>query len=376
MNSEPRIAFIVDTLPSIGGGEKVLFAALEAYPDADVFTLIYNRRVFVNSPLAKRTVHTSWLDSLPLAHTHHRSLLPLMPGAIERVDLRGFDIVVSFNYAVANGVRIQNGARHVSYTHTPMRYAWTDLNLNGTRSPANRLLDAYMHRFRAWDKRAASRVHALATNSQTVSKRIRLAYGRTASIIYPPVEIDRFRHTLPREGYFITVTRLVPHKRVDLLVQAFNQLGLPLLIVGDGPELPHLKAMAKSNIRLLGFQPDDTVADLLGRARAFVCAAEEDFGIAIVEAQAAGCPVIAYGSGGALETVIEGKTGLFFDRQSLPHLVEAIERFNRAETSFIQQDPVENAGRFGKQRFLREFTEFVQPKADPVSRFNHTVSPY
>jgi glycosyltransferase involved in cell wall biosynthesis len=240
-----------------------------------------------------------------------------------------------------------------------MRYAWTGINLNGTRSPANRLLDAYMHRFRAWDKRAASRVHALATNSQTVSQRIRLAYGRTASIIYPPVEVDRFRPNPRRENYFITLTRLVPHKRVDLLIQAFNQLELPLLIVGDGPELPRLKAMANSNIKFPGFQSDDTVADLLGRARAFVCAAEEDFGIAIVEAQAAGCPIIAYGAGGALETVEDGVTGLLFSGQTTVSLIDAIRRFEKIHKSLRPDEITKRARRFNKARFVDEFQEFV-----------------
>jgi glycosyltransferase involved in cell wall biosynthesis len=241
-----------------------------------------------------------------------------------------------------------------------MRYAWTELNLNGKRSPANHLLNAYMRRFRTWDQRAASRVHALATNSQTVSQRIRLAYGRTASIIFPPVEIDRFSPTLPREGYFVTVTRLVPHKRVDLLVHTFNQLNLPLLVVGDGPELPRLKATAKSNVSFLGFQSDETVADLLGRARAYVCAAEEDFGIAIVEAQAAGCPVIAYGSGGALETVIENKTGVFFREQTVESITQAIQDFERFAPSFNMDDLISNARLFHKSRFLNEFMQFVE----------------
>ena len=316
MTSEPRIAFVLDTLPSIVGGEKVLFAALDAYPRADVFTLIYNKKVFIDSPIAKRTIHTSWLDLLPFAHSHHRFLLPLMPPVMERVNLHKYEIVVSFNYAVANGAQNHNGARHVSYTHTPLRYAWTDINLNGRHTRRNPLLNRYMQSFRAWDKKAASRLHAMATNSQTVSKRIHLAYGREATIIHPPVEVERFRPISQRENFFITVTRLVPHKRVDLLVQAFNQLGLPLIIIGDGPELPRLKAMGNSNIIFLGFQSDEKAADLLGRARAFVCAAEEDFGIAIVEAQAAGCPVIAYGAGGARETVIENITGLFFENQT------------------------------------------------------------
>lgn len=362
MKSDPRIAFVLDTLPSIGGGEKVLFAALEAYPRADIFTLIYNRKVFVNSPIANRKVNTSWLDSLPFAHTRHRYLLPLMPSAIERINLQAYDIVVSFNYAVANGASNHNAMRHVSYTHTPLRYAWTGININGKHTRRNPILDKYMRSFRAWDRRAASRVHAMATNSRTVRERIREAYQLKARVIHPPVEVNRFHPSPQRENYFITVTRLVAHKRVDLLIQTFNQLNLPLIVIGDGPELPRLKHMAKSNIRLLGFQSDEKVAELLSKARAFVCAAEEDFGIAIVEAQAAGCPVIAYGAGGARETVIEGVTGLVFSEQSVPRITEAIANFDSMRRSFDQNELIKNANRFNKERFLQEFMEFVELK--------------
>ena len=365
MNPKPRIAFVVDTLPSIGGGEKVLFAALEAYPHADIFTLVYNKKVFINTPIANRTIKTSWLDGLPFAHKHHRFFLPLMPAAIEQFDLHGYDLIVSFNYAVANGVINHNGARHVSYTHTPLRYAWTDINLNGTHSRRNPILARYMQKFREWDQRAASRVHAIATNSQAVSKRIRLAYQREAPVIYPPVEVERFHPNARRENYYVTVTRLVPHKRIDLLIQAFNQLNLPLLVIGDGPELPRLNKIAKPNVQFLGFQPDEKVAELLGKARAFVSAAEEDFGIAIVEAQAAGCPVITYGQGGALETVTDGVTGVLFSEQSVPAIKDAVERFERAMSSFHTGEMVKNANRFSKARFIREFLEFVQSNSHP-----------
>ena len=357
--SIPRIAFVLDTLPSIGGGEKVLFAALEACPRADIFTLIYNKKVFLNSPIVNRKVNTSWLDTLPFAHSHHRYLLPLMPFAIEQINLHNYDVVVSFNYAVANGARHYDSARHVSYTHTPLRYAWTNLNINGKHTRRNFLLDRYMQSFRAWDKRAASRVDAMATNSQTVRQRIREAYQLEAKVIHPPVEVTRFHPSPERENYFITVTRLVPHKRVELLVQAFNELNLPLVIVGDGPELPRLKAMANSNIRLLGFQSDEKVAELLSKARAFVCAAEEDFGIAIVEAQAAGCPVIAYGAGGALETVEEGVTGLFFAEQTEASLIETVQRFEKTHQAFDAEEIKKRANRFNKARFINEFREFV-----------------
>ncbi|MBL8108913.1 MAG: glycosyltransferase [Anaerolineales bacterium] len=199
----------------------------------------------------------------------------------------------------------------------------------------------------------------MATNSQTVRERIREAYQLEARVIHPPVEVNRFHPSPQRENYFITVTRLVPHKRVDLLVEAFNKLNLPLVIVGDGPELPRLQHMAKSNVKFLGFQSDDNVAELLGKARAFVCAAEEDFGIAIVEAQAAGCPVIAYGAGGALETVEDGVTGLFFGEQAEGSLIEALRRFEKIYPAFDAREIKKRAERFNKARFLNEFREFV-----------------
>jgi len=359
MKSEPHIAFIIDSLPSLGGGEKVLFTALELYPHADVFTLIYNAPFFVDTPIATHNIKTSWLHKLPFAHRHHRLFLPLMPSAVEHFDLRAYDFVICFSYAVAHGVSNYNGARHVSYTYTPMRYAWTDLNLNGTHTRKNLILDGFMRAFRTWDKKAASRVHAFASISQTVSKRIADAYQRAAPVIYPPVEVDRFKPACLRENFYMTITRLVPHKRVDLIVQAFSKLKLPLVVVGDGPELPRLKAMATENIHFLGYASDKKVAELLGKARAFVSAAEEDFGIAIVEAQAAGCPAIVYGQGGALETVLPGVTGLHFGEQTAESLIQVVQEFERDHPCFSIDDLLQNARRYNKERFLSEFQKFV-----------------
>ena len=359
MKSEPRIAFVIDALPSLGGGEKVLFTAFEAFPNADLFTLVYNKPVFTNTPIANRNIRTSFIDRLPFAHKHHRLFLPIMPYAIEQLNLRDYETIVSFSYAVAHGVQNFNGAHHVSYTYTPMRYAWLDLNINGTRSRKNPILDKAMQVFRAWDKKAAARVHQFAAISQAISKRIADAYQREAVVIYPPVDVDRFRPAPQRENYYVTVTRLVAHKRLDIIVKAFSQLDLPLLIIGDGPELPRLKAMANSNIQFLGYQSDEKVAELLGRARGFVCATEEDFGIAIVEAQAAGCPVIAYGRGGALETVVDGVTGIFFDEQSPESLMNALQRFEKIHSDFHVPDLVQNSQKFSEERFLQGFKEFI-----------------
>ena len=358
MKSESRIAFVVDALPSLGGGEKVLFSALEAFPHAEIFTLVYNRKVFASTPLVNRKVKTSFIDRIPLAHEHHRLFLPLMPYAIEQFDLRNYETIVSFSYAVSHGVRNFNSARHVSYTYTPMRYAWTDLNINGTRSHKNPLIGLYMKAFRQWDKRAASRVHQFAAISQAVSKRIADAYQCEATVIYPPVEVSRFKPAQKREDFYITVTRLVAHKRLDILVEAFSELKLPLLIIGDGPELPRLKNLATPNVQFLGHLSDEKVVELLGKARGFVCATEEDFGIAIVEAQAAGCPVISYAKGGALETVTE-QTGIFFEEQSSHSLVDAIQRYEGMYINFHIPDLVQNSQRFEKELFIQKFREFV-----------------
>jgi glycosyltransferase involved in cell wall biosynthesis len=362
MKSEPRMAFVIDALPALGGGERVLFTALEAFPNADIFTLVYNQTAFTASPIAHRKVNTSFIDRLPLAHRQHRMFLPLMPFAIEQFNLRDYETIVSFSYAVAHGAQNYNGARHVGYTYTPMRYAWAELNLNGTRTRKNPILDKFMQSFREWDKRAASHIHQFATISKAVSQRIQSAYQREACIIYPPVEVDRFKPAPKRENFYITVTRLVAHKRIDILVQAFSKLNLPLLIIGDGPELSHLKNMAGANIQFLGYQSDEKVAEYLGKARGFVCATEEDFGIAIVEAQAAGCPVIAYGQGGVLDTVIEGVTGIFFDEQSPECLMDALQQYERIYSNFIVDNLIQNSLKFEKSRFINEFREFVRPQ--------------
>ncbi len=359
MKSEPHVAFITDALPAIGGAEKTLFAALECFPEADVFTLVYNKEAFLHSPLANRNVFTSYLDKLPLARRNHRLFLPLMPHAIERFDLTGYDIVVSFSYAVANGAQADR-AKHLSYTHTPMRYAWNDLNIRGKEPGNNLLVNRYFEAFRRWDQSAAARILAFATISEEIDRQIRSCYRREARVIYPPVEVERFDACAKGDGYYAVVSRLVAHKRVDLIVDAFSALGLPLKIVGDGPERQSLSRRAASNIEFLGFQSDACVAELLGRASGFVCAAEEDFGIAMVEAQAAGCPVIAYGRGGALETVVPGRTGLFFPERSADCLIETVRCFESKMSAFNAQAISEHAQRFSKARFEREFRQFVE----------------
>ena len=359
MKSDSRIAFILDALPAVGGGEKTLFAALEVFPQADVFTLIYNKPAFLDTPVAKKAIITSYLDKLPFAQTHHRLLLPLMPSAMERFDLCNYDIIVSFSYAVAHGVRTNHGTRHIAYTYTPMRYAWRDINLDGTHSHKNPMVDLLMERFRTWDKSAAARVDEFTAISHGIADRIRSAYGRAARVIYPPVETERFGPNGHRGDFFVTLSRLVPHKRIDLVIEAFSRLQLPLKIIGDGPLRERLQKHAPPNVEFLGYQSEEAVAQLLQQARGFVCAAEEDFGIAIVEAQAAGCPVIAYQGGGALETVMDGVTGLFFPEQSAASLIEAVKRFEDIARCFRSDDMRANAQRFNKRRFQESFQRLL-----------------
>ncbi|MFZ5920807.1 MAG: glycosyltransferase [Chloroflexota bacterium] len=353
----PKTALVVDALAGMGGAEKVLMAALELFPDAPVYTLLYNPAPFANSPLAARRVISSFIERLPFARAQYRKYLPLMPQAMRGFDLGGYETVLSFSYAVAHGVRVDDGQTHLSYTYTPMRYAWNNLGLDGKPRRPSPLLDWAFRQFRAWDVAAAERVHNFAAVSGWIAKEVRRVYRREARVIHPPVEVERFSPEAERGGCFVTIARLVPHKRVDLLVEAFNCLGLPLLIVGDGPERRSLERRAAPNVRFLGFQPDPVIVQLLNRARGYVCPGEEDFGIAMVEAQAAGCPVIAYGAGGACEIVAENRTGLFFDRLEPESLAAAVERFEAGRFSSLEC--AANARRFNKQRFLEEMEDFV-----------------
>ena len=371
---QAEIAFVVDALAGTGGAEKVLMAALEVFPGTPVYALVYNPGPFTQSPIAHSPITTSFINRLPLSRRHYRSYLPLMPLAVEGFDLSRFERVVSFSYAAAHGVRSTPGQIHLSYTHTPMRYAWRSVPLRGTLSRWQWLADGILRSFRKWDFNAANRVDQMGAISHYIAGWIQFAYQRDAAVFYPPVDVDRFQPLHPRGDYYITVSRLVAHKRLDLIVEAFTNLKLPLVVVGEGPELAHLRKIAGPNITFAGYQDDAAVAGLLGRARAFVYASEEDFGIAIVEAQAAGCPVIAFGRGGAAETVCEGSTGLLFREQSASSLLDAVEKFERQARSFDEGEMVKNARRFNKERFKDEFLAFVYQN-EPLAQLDRVSLP-
>ncbi|HEX9898061.1 MAG TPA: glycosyltransferase [Candidatus Methylomirabilis sp.] len=361
----PRVALVHDWLTTRGGAERLLESLLGLYPQAVVHTLVYAPQPFRGTGLEGREVRTSFLQQIPGSKTHYRWLLPLMPLAVEQFDMRGFDIVISLSNAVAHGVLLRPDQLHINYVFTPMRYVWplyqeylevTGL-ARGIRSVGFRWAAHYL---RLWDLAAAQRVDEFVAISKWVARRVWRAYRREAQVLYPPADVERFKPLAERSTYYLTVSRLVPYKRIDLLVEAFGRIGRALLVVGTGPEADRLARRAKPNVQILGRVDDDKLAELYGKARAFIYAAEEDFGIAPVEAQAAGCPVIAYSRGGVWESMIEGETGLCFSSQTVEAVVRAVEEFEGRAGEFQPERIRQNALRFSHARFEREFTSFVE----------------
>lgn len=359
-----RIAIVHEWLNTYGGSERLLSEILEIFPDAQLHALIHNPRNFQDTPLEGRPVKTTFLQKIPRVEDLYRGLLPLMPLAIESLDLRSYDLVVSLSHAVAHGAKTRRGQFHVSYISTPMRYAWhmqdDYLRLHRLDKPVLRSAARLtLSLLRRWDVAASARSDSFLANSRWTASHIREAWKRDAQVIYPPVDVERFDPNRQRDGFYLVVSRLVPYKMVALVVETFNQLGLPLIVVGDGPQLNHLRNIAKENVSLLGHQSDETVADLMSRAKAFLHVAIEDFGIAMVEAQAAGCPVIALNKGGASEIVLDGETGLLIREQNVSWLMEAIEIMEKQPERFDNRAARENSLRFSRDRFRHEFTAFI-----------------
>ena len=363
-----KTAIIHEWLVKHAGSERVVEQMLMAYPNADLFSLVD----FLDGPLRAfiqhKSVTTSFIQHLPFARSHFRQYLPFMPLAIEQFDLSDYDLVISSHHAVAKGVITRADQLHISYVHTPIRYGW-DLQhqylssidgANGNWTVRSLLTRLILHYLRLWDVTCAHRVDFFLANSQYVARRIWKTYRRQAQVIYPPVLVDRFKPQTQRDDFYFVLSRLVPYKQVDIIVSAFTQLGLPLIVVGDGPEQSRIEQLAGPNVTLLPPQPEEAIADYMNRCKAFVYAAEEDFGIAPVEAQAAGAPVIAYGKGGVLETVIPGKTGLFFEAQTSESVSQAIQRFESGQVTLEQDHLWENATRFGPERFQRELYRFIE----------------
>jgi glycosyltransferase involved in cell wall biosynthesis len=346
------------------GAERVLEQMIHVFPEASVYSLIDFIAEEQRGFLQGRPVETSFLQRLPFAKRGYRYYLPLAPYAIEQFDLSDHDVVVSSSYAVAKGILTRADQLHISYVHSPIRYAW-DLyhdpahgQRRGLRGGIARLV---LHYLRLFDVMTVPRVDAFVANSRHVAQRIWKTYRRQAHVIYPPVDLDRFTMTTDKEDYYLAMSRLVPYKRMDLIVDAFSEMpDKELVVIGDGPEYAALKRRAGPNVTMLGYQPNEAVTHYMEHARAFVFAAEEDFGIVAVEAQACGTPVIAFGRGGVTETIVPGETGVFFQQQTPDHLQAAVRSFEQLEPSFDAEVIRHNAERFGHSVFRTAFSDLVR----------------
>ncbi|WP_114238892.1 glycosyltransferase family 4 protein [Dyella sp. C9] len=365
-----KIAIVHDWLTTYAGAERVLEQLLLMYPAADLYAVCDFMPSQERNFLHGRPCQTTFIQHLPGARKHYRQYLPLMPLAIEQLDLSSYDIVISSSHAVAKGVLTGPDQLHVSYVHTPIRYAWdlqhqylkeSDLTHNLKGWVARYLL----HRIRTWDCRTANGVDSFVVNSQYIGRRVNKVYRRTAKVVYPPVDTDAFKLGIAKDDFFLTASRLVPYKRVDLIAETFTQLpDKRLVIIGDGPERSKIERFAKghANIQFLGYQPRNVLIDYMRRAKAFIFAAEEDFGIIPVEAQACGTPVIAFGRGGAVETIRDidtnRPTGVLFPQQSISSISAAIARLENSQINPI--DCNWNAQHFSIQNFRSSFAEALK----------------
>ncbi len=361
-----KVAIVHDWIVDIGGAENVLKSIYEIYPHADVFTLIYRKESLHKLNIPQDKVRSSFLQKFPFSQRNYRSYLPFYPLAIENLNVSGYDVVISSSHAVAKGVLTRSDQVHICYCHTPPRYLWDMyfdyLRISGLERGLKGLLaKVILHNLRIWDVVSSNRVDYFVANSRYVANRIWKIYRRQAHVIYPPVDVERFDVQPNKEDYYITVSRLVPYKRVDIIVEAFNLMrNRKLIVVGNGPDKERITKKAGRNVEVLGYVSFEKLKHLMERAKGLVFASEEDFGIVPVEAQACGTPVIAYGKGGVRESVIEGETGTFFYEQTPESIVEAIEKFERME--FDPYRIRENALRFSRKNFQERFKEFVESR--------------
>lgn len=355
-----KIALVHDHLVQHGGAEEVLRVFHELWPDAPTFTLIYDPARMGNAFKGKE-IRTSYLQDLPFARKKYKWFLPMIPAATESYDLREFDVVVSSASAFAKGVITKPETLHICYCHTPPRYLWTDTNdyvKDNVPTLLKPVMPYVLSRLRAWDHMASNRVDRFIANSTTVQSRIKKYYQRQSDVLYPPVQTSRYA-IAPKVGdYYVAGGRLVAYKRFDMVVAAFNKLGLPLKIFGDGPELKPLRAVAKQNIQFMGRVSEPEKAALYANAIAYIHPQEEDFGITAVEAMAAGRPVIAYRKGGASETIIDGVTGVFIDEQTWEALANEVIRFDASR--FNPQTIREHARQFDAETFKKNMRMYVE----------------
>jgi len=378
-----RIAIIHEWLVTYAGSERVLEQMLAVYPDADLFCVIDflddQSRDFI---LGKKPT-TTFIQHLPKARLKYRSYLPLMPLAIEQLDLSGYDLVISSSHAVAKGVLTGPDQLHVSCIYSPIRYAWDLQNQYLKEAGLDRGVKGWLakwilHKIRLWDARTANGVDSFIAISHFIARRIKKVYRRESTVIYPPVDIHAFTQVDNKESFYLAASRMVPYKRIDLIVEAFSKMpDRRLVVIGDGPEFDKVKAKAGKNIEILGYQEFGVLKDHMQRARAFVYAAEEDFGIIPLEAQACGTPVIAFGKGALLETIRdlashEEPTGVFFKSQTVESIKETVEYFEKNMEGITPEACRKNAERFAPEVFRENFSRFVEDEYEQFHKAMNT----
>ncbi|HCQ7192944.1 TPA: glycosyltransferase family 4 protein [Escherichia coli] len=372
MKDELKVGIVADWFITYAGSEKVVSEFIKVFPNADLYSVVDflsadNRRKFND-----KKIETTFIQKLPRAKKKYQAYLPLMPFAIEQLDVSKENIVLSSSHAVSKGILTGPDQLHISYVHSSIRYAWDlqhqYLRESGLDHGLKGILAKWiLHKMRMWDYRTANGVDHFIANSHFIARRIKKVYGRDADVIYPPVDVDSFTLNNQKEDFYLTASRMVPYKRIDLIVEAFSHLpNKKLVVIGDGPEMNKIKKKATSNIEILGYQPNEVMVDYMRKAKAFVFAAEEDFGITPVEAQACGTPVIAFGKGGALETVkgldSESPTGIFFGVQDVKSIINSINEFEKYGDKITAENCRENSELFSESRFRKEFEAYVMDK--------------
>lgn len=370
-----KVAIVQEWLVTVGGSDKVVKAILDVFPDADIYTLVAKKEVCDELGIPWEKVHTSFIQKMPLGTKKHRAYLPLFPFAIEQFDLRGYDVVISSSHCVAKGVLTKADQLHICYCHSPIRYCWDMYNEYLEESHLDKgfkswLVRLILHSIRQFDAIAGNRVDYYISNSDYVGQRIRKTYRRKATTIHPNIDISNFELCNDKQEYYLASSRLVAYKKIDTIIEAFNQMpDKKLVVIGGGPNLEAYRKLAKDNVTVMGYQPFDVLKDKMQHAKAFVFAADEDFGMIPIEAQSCGTPVIAYGHGGSLETVNGGKTGLFFYEQTPEAIVEAVNKFEAMGSQpFAPADCRQWAEGFSEERFKREIKEFVEEKYEDFKK--------
>lgn len=366
------IGIVADWLVTFAGAEKVIKEFFSIYPDADLYSVVDFLSDDIRENFNGHHAKTTFIQRLPKAKRNYQKYLPFMPLAIEQLDVSQHNVILSSSHAVAKGVLTGPDQLHICYIHSPIRYAWDLQHQYLRESGLNRgikgtLAKWILHKIRMWDYRTANGVDHFVANSQFIARRVKKVYGRHADVIYPPVDVERFNFQSDKDDYYVTASRLVPYKRVDLIVEAFTAMpDKKLVVIGDGSEIDKIKSKAGKNIEILGYQSNEILQKYMEKAKAFVFAAEEDFGITPVEAQACGTPVIAYGKGGSLETVrpygVTNPTGVFFEEQTVSSLKEAVLKFEYIKDEIQYIDCRNHAVKFSSERFRKEMASYIASK--------------